>query len=114
MEFAKAKEVKDRFIKSSISSLPEHFNTKWEITDELEYECCHNTTQMNQSGVKMNRACNCINHTSTEDDENRIYRAMLQSEVLNVDIDHSMSDTASYSSFYDPYSMMRYSETSKK
>jgi hypothetical protein len=33
MESAKVREVKDRFIKSSITNLPEHFNTKWEVTN---------------------------------------------------------------------------------
>lgn len=39
MEFAKAREFKDRFIKGSISSLQEEFNTKWEITDSKNCAC---------------------------------------------------------------------------
>ena len=36
MEFAKIKPARDRFIKGSISALPERFSTKWEITDDRD------------------------------------------------------------------------------
>jgi hypothetical protein len=38
METVRTKEFKDRFIKGSISDLPEHFNTKWEINDTSNQE----------------------------------------------------------------------------
>lgn len=39
MESVKAREFKDRFIKGSISTLQEEFNTKWEITDAKDCIC---------------------------------------------------------------------------
>jgi hypothetical protein len=46
MEFAKAKFSKDRFIKGSISSLPEQFSTKWEIKQDCECEEFHESFEV--------------------------------------------------------------------
>lgn len=76
MEFAKCSTKKDRFIKSSSSNISDHFNTKWEISQELE--------SMDYSSI------------ASEEDENKVYRAMLQSEVLKVDPEVSQSEESSY------------------
>eukprot|EP00344_Euplotes_crassus_P008436 CAMPEP_0197011300 /NCGR_PEP_ID=MMETSP1380-20130617/57937_1 /TAXON_ID=5936 /ORGANISM="Euplotes crassus, Strain CT5" /LENGTH=239 /DNA_ID=CAMNT_0042433905 /DNA_START=6 /DNA_END=725 /DNA_ORIENTATION=+ len=65
MEFVKSSPTKDRFIKSSCSNISEHFNTKWEINQEID------TTDYSS--------------IASEEDENKAYRAMLQSEVLKID-----------------------------
>ena len=39
MESAKISESKDRFIKTSISNLPENFKAKWEMIDTMDCSC---------------------------------------------------------------------------
>lgn len=47
-------------------------------------------------------------NSQNEDDENKIYRAMLQNEVLEVDQDKQESITSYLSSSFDPYSLFKY------
>lgn len=55
-----------------------------------------------------------MNSASIEDDENRIYRAMLQSEVLDVSVENSLQGADNLTSFYDPCAIVKYPEMNKK
>lgn len=61
-----------------------------------------------------NKTCQCVNRSSNEDDENRIYRAMLQSEVLDMDTEPSGLESLSYASYHDSHSLVKYSEMSRR
>lgn len=50
-----------------------------------------------------------MNYANTEDDENKVYRAMLQSEVLEIDAETSLVDDSAYLTSADPYSLLKYS-----
>lgn len=110
MEFAKAKFSKDRFIKGSISTLPEQFSTKWEIKQDWEWEEFHESMEVCRT---RNKICDCANHASQEDDENQIYRAMLQSEMFNMGSNSSVTSDIGFSSDVQSYSNNRYSEIYK-
>lgn len=111
MEFAKVSQNKDRFIKGSISSLPERFRTKWEITDDHYCTCKQDLDSEMLPGAQISRVCHWRSPSNSEDDENHVYRALLQSEVLDIDPDWPMTDM---SSSRQKYSFLKYSELLKK
>ena len=94
MEFVKSSPKKDRFIKSSWSNISEHFNTKWEINQELD------TTDYSS--------------IASEEDENKAYRAMLQSEVLKIDQDPSEGEDSECLWKTDTASASEYSDVKRK
>lgn len=57
MESVRAKEVKDRYIKPSNVNLPEHFNTKWELNQELDCHCPYTQSSTVTNGCKRSKHC---------------------------------------------------------
>ena len=55
-----------------------------------------------------------FNSSASEDDENKVYRAMLQSEVLKIDPEPSMDEQSSSLSKKDQSSWIKYSEIKRK
>jgi len=55
-----------------------------------------------------------FNSSASEDDENKVYRAMLQSEVLKIDPDLSMIDDTSGICKTEPSYWSKYSDTKRK
>lgn len=55
-----------------------------------------------------NKPCPCLSHSYSEDDENKIYRAMLQNEVLELNQDTNKFSGSSYCGDSDPYSLYKY------
>lgn len=48
-------------------------------------------------------------NSSSEDDENKVYRAMLQSEVLDLNTEDTIIEEPELTKSLDPYSIMKYS-----
>jgi WD40 repeat protein len=113
MEFAKKRQVKDRFIKTSIASLPERFKTKWEITDDIDWDCFEDVANL-PPNMQRKREWHWTGTATPEDDENKVYRAMLQSEYLDINNDPLLTDDITNAGGSDYFSMMKYSELMRK
>lgn len=109
MESAKVSECKDRFIKGSISNLPEHFTAKWEMDNDCDCFMYDEQDSMGLDKPSRNKTCHCNAQLSTEDDENKIYRAMLQSEVLQMGTNKPMYKDSELTRGVNPYSLIKYS-----
>ena len=102
METYKAK--RDRFIMGKLDKMNEVYGIKWEMQEQLACdEWC------NYEWNRTSKTWQWISHASGEDDENKVYRAMLQSEVLDVGTKESIIDEDMLTKEFDPYSLMKYS-----
>jgi WD40 repeat protein len=113
MEFAKKNQNRDRFIKTSIASLPERFKTKWEITDDIDWDCFEDVANL-PPNIQSKRKWHWIGSAAPEDDENKVYRAMLQSEYLDINNDSLLTEDITNAGTTDYFSMMKYSELMRK